>query len=583
MLQQGEWLAVPEAAPTAQQVRIALDELTGWPEIARSPQLADLLRYVVEKSLNGEQAAIKAYAIAVDVFGRPQNFDPQSDPIVRVQARRLRALIDQYYSSGQSRCGVQIRMPIGRYVPEFVAEKPPDSETVAPGPESSNRGEPQATRGLSGLLVPMLVGLVFTLVGVVLAVSIVRWTSSADSPVVEVPNAPVVWVGPFENATGGSSLDEAVHVLEGEVREGLGLFENMAVSRTQPDFVLTAVLQGLGPRLELRPVLTQARTGRIVWSKTLTPDPETAGPERPHDLAKQLVRQLASARGPLYAAGRLWVTQQTILPSQPNDYVCRLKYEQWRDTRLDSDALDAIECLQQLIDRDSRDGLALAASASIASWRTMREAGPGDQLVALLLPDQRAVEEAVALLPRSSFVRMQQAVVLARQGSVEAALGAIATAVELNPNNVDAISTQGLFVSLTGDWERGAALSDEALKATESPSPILYAAPALNALREGRYKDAVELGQSLSAGEAELGPVVVLAAATLAQRADLIERYRAMVLGNPQLQANGVLLGLNVYLRQDALVQRVRDGLLMAGLPPNVLDWPFNPDGTERQ
>ena len=84
---------MPQDAPSAEQVRAALDELLGWQGISRSPQLAELLRYVVEKALAGDEGSIKAYSIAVDVLGRPQSFDPQADPIVRVQARRLRTLL----------------------------------------------------------------------------------------------------------------------------------------------------------------------------------------------------------------------------------------------------------------------------------------------------------------------------------------------------------------------------------------------------------------------------------------------------------------------------------------------------------
>jgi hypothetical protein len=112
---------VPSDAPSAERVRAALDEVLGWPAISRSPQLAELLRYVVEKTLSGDEGSIKAYSIAVDVFGRPQSFDPQADPIVRVQARRLRTLLEQYYEAGESRADVEIHLPLGRYVPEFRA------------------------------------------------------------------------------------------------------------------------------------------------------------------------------------------------------------------------------------------------------------------------------------------------------------------------------------------------------------------------------------------------------------------------------------------------------------------------------
>ncbi len=82
-------------------------------------------------TLAGDEGAIKAYSIAVDVFGRPQSFDPQSDPIVRVQARRLRTLLEQFYDAGLGRANVQIRLPLGRYVPEFRSVAAPPIEIEA--------------------------------------------------------------------------------------------------------------------------------------------------------------------------------------------------------------------------------------------------------------------------------------------------------------------------------------------------------------------------------------------------------------------------------------------------------------------
>ena len=135
------------------EVRAALDEVLAWPGIARSSNLGDVLRYVVEKALAGDEASIKAYSIAVDVLGRPTTFDPQTDPIVRVQARRLRTALEQFYASGASKSAVEIHLPLGRYVPEFRrAERSvaPDAVPEAPvaglaqGPTRARR--PMASR-----------------------------------------------------------------------------------------------------------------------------------------------------------------------------------------------------------------------------------------------------------------------------------------------------------------------------------------------------------------------------------------------------------------------------------------------------
>ena len=84
-----------QVSPSQDQVRAALDELLNWSELGRSPQLSRFLKHIVEAKLRGEEANIKAYSIAVDVLGRPPTFDPQLDPIVRVQARRLRGLLQR--------------------------------------------------------------------------------------------------------------------------------------------------------------------------------------------------------------------------------------------------------------------------------------------------------------------------------------------------------------------------------------------------------------------------------------------------------------------------------------------------------
>ena len=107
---------VPEAL-----VETALEQLLSWPGLARSPQLAKFLDYIVRARLHGDEASIKAYSIAVDVFGRPQSFDPQSDPIVRVQARRLRTRLARYYRDEGNSDELIVDLPKGGYAPVFRA------------------------------------------------------------------------------------------------------------------------------------------------------------------------------------------------------------------------------------------------------------------------------------------------------------------------------------------------------------------------------------------------------------------------------------------------------------------------------
>ena len=100
-------------------VRGHLEELLASEEFQRSPQLAGFLRYVVTEALAGRSDRLKGYNVAVSALGRDEDFDPGSDPIVRITAGRLRRALERHYLGGGADSAVQIRIPKGGYVPEF--------------------------------------------------------------------------------------------------------------------------------------------------------------------------------------------------------------------------------------------------------------------------------------------------------------------------------------------------------------------------------------------------------------------------------------------------------------------------------
>ena len=98
--------------------------------LRRSPSHLRLLRYLVEKSLAGDEGALRETAIALEVFRRdPAVYDPQTDPIVRVTIGRLRARLVSHYARYDSPPKLRIVLPRGRYAPEFVS-LPGDAPTV---------------------------------------------------------------------------------------------------------------------------------------------------------------------------------------------------------------------------------------------------------------------------------------------------------------------------------------------------------------------------------------------------------------------------------------------------------------------
>ncbi|MHC1727255.1 MAG: hypothetical protein AB9866_14815 [Syntrophobacteraceae bacterium] len=107
-------------------VRKELEYILDSPEFKNKPMLCGFLSHVVEETLAGRAHEIKGYTVATKVFGRRKDFDPSIDPIVRIQAGRLRRAIESYYLRGGRQNQLRIEIGKGSYVPTFsvvISEK----------------------------------------------------------------------------------------------------------------------------------------------------------------------------------------------------------------------------------------------------------------------------------------------------------------------------------------------------------------------------------------------------------------------------------------------------------------------------
>jgi len=105
--------------PHAGEIRRQLARLLASDVFRFSLRLTRFLEFVVETTLAGKAGTIKAYTVAVAALGRGDDFDPQSDPIVRVEALRLRAALARYYEGPGRDDPIIIAIPRGSYVPIF--------------------------------------------------------------------------------------------------------------------------------------------------------------------------------------------------------------------------------------------------------------------------------------------------------------------------------------------------------------------------------------------------------------------------------------------------------------------------------
>ena len=111
------------ALPSDVEIRAALGRVVTSVCLRRSPRLVSFLCFVVEATLAGQANRIKGYCIAVGALGRSDDFDPKTDPIVRVEAGRLRRVLERYYAGSGRHDPIRIELRCGSYVPTFGCRK----------------------------------------------------------------------------------------------------------------------------------------------------------------------------------------------------------------------------------------------------------------------------------------------------------------------------------------------------------------------------------------------------------------------------------------------------------------------------
>jgi hypothetical protein len=108
---------------TAAAVRVHLKKILASEAFRDTDRLKQFLQYIVSETLRGRSACLKEFPLGMDVFEKPASFDPRLDPIVRVQAGRLRAKLKEYYAMEGAEDVIQIQVPKGSYVPVFMSSE----------------------------------------------------------------------------------------------------------------------------------------------------------------------------------------------------------------------------------------------------------------------------------------------------------------------------------------------------------------------------------------------------------------------------------------------------------------------------
>jgi hypothetical protein len=114
--------------PAQEQCERQIQRILRSATFRNASMLQQLLQFLAARAFDHGSEVLKEYTIGVEALSRPQDFDPKTDTIVRVQIHRLRQKLKEYYDSDGSRDPVLVDIPKGHYVPSFEALAAPEAD-----------------------------------------------------------------------------------------------------------------------------------------------------------------------------------------------------------------------------------------------------------------------------------------------------------------------------------------------------------------------------------------------------------------------------------------------------------------------
>ena len=176
-------------APSPDQFFQQIDNIIKSHSLRGSESLCKLLQYLAQQSLYHPDAPLKEYQIATEVYGRPADFDPQSDSTIRVQAGRLRVKLAEYYSGEGAADPILVKIPKGSYHLIFEA-RPLDSH---PQPQTVPREVPSPSVAVETVPARWRIAVVLLLVGLIASLIVLGsllWNRKLPEPAMAAPSAP---------------------------------------------------------------------------------------------------------------------------------------------------------------------------------------------------------------------------------------------------------------------------------------------------------------------------------------------------------------------------------------------------------
>jgi len=509
-------------------------------EFTAKDRSCQLLRYLIDETLNNRGDQLKQYNIGRAVFGRDKDFNPDMDPMVRIQAGRLRRSLEIYYLTEGKNDPVRISIQKGSYQPVFLGHTDLQNTTEFPAPDQEA---------------------MFLLAG------------------------PSISVLPFKNLTGNDEREFFVQGFSEELTQELTHYEDFRVIAvhlnrdnqekystdgnrqlfTETDYIIEGAVREEGEQVKISAALTHTRSREQLWGERYLRQ-MTAGDliTIQEDISQQVITAIAGEYGII--PQRISRETRQKQASELSVYESMLRYYYYQSQQTPETARDAYDALQNALTKDPDCATVLAMLASLdGNIYMLDRTGSADALTRMIELSRRAIE----LDPNNQLVCLVHAWTYFVLNDRDRFFREIERTLSLNPNSPLRLGACGFFIALYGDWDRGKLLLDRAMANSIGYPRWYHGATTAFHYRKKEYKNAYQEALQYDVPGLFWGPMLRLAClGQLNTKDGLSKNLEELKALKPDFSEKARDL-ISRYMKEEALVEHIMEGLRKAGVRIN--------------
>jgi len=567
-------------------VRTHLEHIIASPDFEASARRRKLLRFLVEETLAGRGDKLKGYAIALAVFERDKSFESQSDPVVRLEARRLRRDLDSYYMGAGSDDPVRIHVPKGSYVARFEAheavepvvsnghKRPTGSEgptaTGIEAPGTNTRRENHDRSGRSGLIAATII---LALLAVALFAYILAGKKPAEPGTAE--GGPVVVVLPFESLGTSPNSHFLAFGINQELIGNLTRFPGFRLYALPVNngndqatimaqlgnelggaYVISGIVQDEADHVHVLVKVQNAVTGQVLWSGSYNQPLE---PEAMVKAQRELAGTIATEVGAPYGIvnADLESRQQFTNASDMQSYICVLRAYEYRRNFSVEEYKPVRACLEEAVEHDP----AYSESWAMLGWMHL-DAGRFEFDGAGTTEEEyqkafNAASRAMQLQPDNLLALKAMSSIDHYMGRYEESERLARHAVELNPYDPDTLAQLGWRLAVRGNFEEGIPILKKAIERTVNPPGWYFHLIAIDLYLKGDFQQMRQVAEHFSTyGSGVSSALLAIACSSLGDREGTRVALQRMAEFKPLMRDPGA------YFRRHGATDEIADALV---------------------